>query len=75
MFECAGGSGEAASAERRVVGETKRAKTNVEFPLLIQAGHKGQVYKVKMLNLGGNIRYGGQVFDSPSGAARAIAME
>ena len=38
------------------------------------AEHKGEGYKAELLDLDGNVRYSGQVYDSPSGAAKAVAV-
>ena len=47
----------------------------VSLPLPIQAEHKGQVYKAELLDMDGNVRYEGKVYDTPSGAAKAVAVD
>ena len=48
---------------------------NVKFPLPIQAKYKDKVIKAELLDLEGNIKYAGRVYDSPSGAAKAVAVD
>jgi hypothetical protein len=56
--------------------EPKKAqKTKTKFPLTIQAQHRGQIYTGELLDLQGNIRLNGQVFTTPSGAAKTIATD
>ena len=45
------------------------------FPLPIQAEYKGETHKAELLDLDGNIKYGEQNYDSPSGAAKAVAVD
>jgi restriction system protein len=45
------------------------------FPLPIQAEYKGEIYTAELLDLDGNIIYAGQNYDSPSGAAKAVAVD
>jgi hypothetical protein len=55
---------------------TKNKKPSVvKFPISIQAEHKGQIFKAELLDIEGNVKYAGQVYDSPSGAAKAVALE
>jgi virulence-associated protein VapD len=53
--------------------ETKKAK--VKFPLAIQAQHRGQTYTGELLDMQGNVRWKGQEYTTPSGAAKAIATD
>jgi len=56
---------------------TTRRKTSfkVKFPLPIQANHKGQVYSAELLDIDGNVRYAGLLYETPSAAAKVIATE
>lgn len=54
----------------------KNEKTSVvKFPIPIQAEHKGQIFKAELLDIEGNVKYAGQVYYSPSGAAKAVALK
>jgi len=57
-----------------VISPKKKTIYRVKFPLPIQVNHKGQVHKAELLDLRGNVRYANQVFDSPSGAAKKVAV-
>lgn len=48
---------------------------DVKFPLPIQAEYKGQVYQAKLLDMKGNVQHAGESFDTPSGAAKAVAVD
>jgi len=43
-----------------------------KFPLSIQASYKGDVYHAEMINIGGEVRYNGTVYETPSTAAKLI---
>jgi len=45
------------------------------FPLPIQAEYKGEIYKAELLDLEGNVKYAGKDYDSPSGAAKVVAVD
>jgi len=62
--------------ETKPQANAKRKSTfTTKFPLPIQAEHKGQVFKAELLDMDGNVRYAGHVYDSPSGAAKAVAVD
>ena len=64
------------SLEELVTAEIKKTKTSkFKFPLVIEARHRGQTYSGAMLDIKGNIRWNGQEYTTPSGAAKAIATE
>jgi hypothetical protein len=64
------------SLEEPVITETKKAsKSNVKFPLAIEARHKGQTYTGKLLDLRGNVSWNEQEYITPSTAAKAIATD
>ncbi|MFC2053492.1 hypothetical protein ACFLV7_04220 [Chloroflexota bacterium] len=58
-----------------VIAPKKKRTYRVKFPLPIQVEHKGKVYNAELLDLKGNIKYAGRVYDSPSGAAKAVAVD
>jgi len=53
----------------------KKTTYRVKFPLPIQVEYKDKVYNAELLDLEGNVRYSGQVYDSPSGAAKVVAVD
>ena len=53
----------------------KTGKAKVNFPLNIEAQHKGKTFTGEMLDLQGNIRWNGQEYATPSTAAKAIATD
>lgn len=61
--------------EKPLAPEVKKPLIKVKFPLPIEVEHKGQVYKAEMLDLKGKIEYAGQMFETPSAAAKAVATE
>jgi restriction system protein len=67
---------EVAEIESQSPARNHRGKSasRVKYPLPIQAKHKGQVYKAELLNPEGKVKYAGQIYDSPSGAAKAVAV-
>lgn len=56
------------------VSEEKQ-QVEEKFPIPIQSEYKGEIYKAELLDLDGNIIYEGQNYYSPSGAARAVAVD
>ena len=52
-----------------------KSKALLKFPLQIQATYKGQIYQAELLDTGGKVRYSGQVYDTPSAAAKAVAQK
>ncbi len=46
----------------------------VDFPLPIQAQYKGKIFEAELLDLDGRVRYASQVYSTPSGAAKAVAV-
>ena len=62
------------SLEEPAAAETERVQLpGASFPLAIEARHRGQTYFGELLNLQGKIRFNGQEYGTPSGAAKAIA--
>lgn len=59
-------------AAKRVKSQTA---PTITFPLKIRAEHDGQVYEAELLDIKGRVRWTGQDFKTPSGAAKAIAVE
>ncbi len=56
--------------------ETKKPKkTKISLPLIIRAKHKGEIFMGELLDLEGNVRWNGQQYTTPSGAAKAIATD
>jgi hypothetical protein len=53
----------------------KARKARVEFPLTIQAQHRGQTFTGELLDMQGNVRWNGQEYATPSTAAKAIATD
>lgn len=53
----------------------RRTDTEVKYPLPIQAKHKEKIHKAELLNSRGKVKYAGQIYDSPSGAAKAVAVD
>ena len=67
---------EAEEEEIEAETETEEEQTVAgEFPIPIQAEYKGEIYKAELLDLDGNIIYAGQNYDSPSGVAKAVAVD
>ena len=56
-------------------GSEGKQPVEEKFPLPIQAEYKGEIYKAELLDLEGSIKYEGQVYDSPSGAAKVVAVD
>jgi hypothetical protein len=52
----------------------KKASIKVKFPLPVQANHKGQIYMAELLDLEGKVRYAGKIYETPSGAAKDVAV-
>ena len=48
-------------------------KSEITYPLHIQAMHKKEVYKAELLNANGTIRFDGKEYPKPTTAAKAIA--
>jgi restriction system protein len=44
----------------------------VNFPLPIQANHKGKQYEAELLSLDGTVRFEGTVYETPTAAAKVI---
>jgi len=62
--------------EQPVKGPVKtKPKAPVKFPLPIQVRYRGQLYQAELLDIGGKVRYSGQVYETPSAAAKAVAQE
>jgi restriction system protein len=55
--------------------EKTRKKPSIKFPLPIQAKHKGQVCQAELLDIGGKVRYQGDIYETPSAAAKAVATD
>lgn len=51
------------------------AFTNQRFPLPIRAEYHGQTYEAEMLDQLGRVRLNGRLFETPSGAAKTIAVD
>lgn len=51
-----------------------KSKMIVKFPLPIRAIYKGQDYHAELLESGGRVQYAGQVYETPSAAAKAVAQ-
>ena len=47
----------------------------ISFPVSIQANHKGQIYEGSLIDLEGKILWNGETFDTPTGAAKAVATD
>ncbi len=45
------------------------------FPLAVRVNYQEQTYHAEMLDLKGTMRWNGQVFETPSGAAKAVAVD
>ena len=59
-----------------VTNETKKTgKSTVEFPLAIEAQHRGKTFTGELLDLKGRVRWNGQEYITPSTAAKAIATD
>jgi restriction system protein len=63
------------SSQPTVKQSQSKSRPNIKFPMPIQAEYKGRIYKAELLNLKGNLRYAGQIYDTPSGAAKAVAVD
>jgi restriction system protein len=50
-------------------------KPSIKFPLPIQAMYKGQVYQAELLDIGGNVRFQADIYETPSAAAKAVATD
>lgn len=56
-------------------GKKEKASQNVDFPLAVQAQHKGETYHGELLSLQGSFRYDGKDFPTPTTAAKLITIE
>lgn len=56
-------------------GKKKPAMPTVILPLAIQASYKDQIYTAELVSLKGVVHWNGQEFETPSGAAKAVAVE
>jgi len=54
--------------------ETEGQSPEMDFPLPIQAQYKGKIFEAELLDLEGRVRYASQVYSTPSGAAKAVAV-
>jgi hypothetical protein len=63
------------SFEEPAIEPAKVGKAKVEFPLTIQALHRGKTYKGELLDMDGKVRLNGKEYTTPSGAAKAIATD
>lgn len=64
------------SLEEPMPAESKKAKKlKVKFPLTIEVHHRGKTYTGELLDMQGNVRWDGQEYSSPSGAAKTIATD
>jgi len=54
---------------------TPKQKLKPKFPLPIQANYKGQVFDAELLNIEGHVRYGGRLYETPSAAVKAVAVD
>jgi restriction system protein len=50
-------------------------KHPIKFPLPIQAMYKGQDYQAELLDIAGKVRYRGNIYETPSAAAKAVATD
>jgi len=61
------------------VKTTKKVKPSaapkIVLPLAIQASYKDQIYHAQLLNIKGVVRWNDQEFSTPSGAAKAVAVD
>jgi hypothetical protein len=62
-------------AQSQIQAHQKPKLSRVRFPLPIQAKHKGQVYHAELLNIDGKVRYAGQVYETPTTAAKLVAID
>jgi restriction system protein len=46
----------------------------INFPILIQAKHKGQVFQAQLLNIDGTVLYDGHEYATPTSAAKATGI-
>ncbi len=53
---------------------TRARSPVVRFPMAIESRHRVQTYLGELLDLSGKIRFNGQEYATPSGAAKAIAI-
>lgn len=54
--------------------QKKATVSSITFPLAIQANHKGQTYNAQLMSPKGTVRWNGKEFETPSAAAKAIAV-
>jgi hypothetical protein len=47
----------------------------IEFPLPIKAKYHGQEYQAVLLGIHGKVRYAGKTYDTPTAAAKAVALD
>jgi restriction system protein len=50
----------------------KEVKIRIEFPLPIQAKHKGEVFHAELLDIKGRVKLGGRIYQTPTAAAKAV---
>lgn len=53
----------------------KEATSKITFPLAIQASYKDQIYNAQLVSLKGKVHWNNQDYDTPSGAAKAVAVD
>ena len=49
--------------------------SKMTFPLAIQASYKDQIFSAKLVSLRGKVHWNNQDYDTPSGAAKAVAVD
>jgi hypothetical protein len=54
------------------IAEVPEKQPKIQFPLDVQAIHKGQTYNAKLLNLQGKMQLNGQAYLTPTGAAKTV---
>jgi restriction system protein len=55
--------------------EKAPVQVQIVFPVNIQASHRDHIYQAQLMNLKGVVRWNGQDFETPSSAAKAVAVD
>lgn len=55
--------------------EKAPVQVQIDFPVNIQPSHRDHIYQAQLMNLKGVVRWNGQDFETPSSAAKAVAVD
>lgn len=53
----------------------QKPQATINFPIPIRANYQGQIFDAELLDIEGHVRYGGKLYETTSGAAKAVATD